>query len=113
MVEVARSLGSAAKFPGSGGAVVGLCLDPEKMVSTNTSHSEPEIVSQWVLLHYDCLHNVEGRDFMSTGGAEKDDAERRVRHHNNHSEPGRAQPRPSRQLRPKFSTENNHSLIQQ
>ena len=33
MIELARSFGSAAKFPGSGGAVVGLCLDPAKMVS--------------------------------------------------------------------------------
>ena len=32
MMELARSFGSAAKFPGSGGAVVGLCLDPAKMV---------------------------------------------------------------------------------
>ena len=33
MVDIAKSHGSAVKFPGSGGAVVGLCLDHEKMVS--------------------------------------------------------------------------------
>ncbi|XP_069039138.1 glucuronokinase with putative uridyl pyrophosphorylase isoform X1 [Lepisosteus oculatus] len=31
MVELARQFGSAAKLPGSGGAVVGLCLDPHKL----------------------------------------------------------------------------------
>ena len=34
MVELAREYGSAVKFPGSGGAVVGLCLDREKKVRT-------------------------------------------------------------------------------
>ncbi len=33
MVEIGRTYGTAAKFPGSGGAVVGLCLDKQKMVS--------------------------------------------------------------------------------
>ena len=32
MVEIGRTYGSAAKFPGSGGAVVGLCLDANKRV---------------------------------------------------------------------------------
>ena len=30
--------GSAVKFPGSGGAVIGLCLDKLKKVSKNFSH---------------------------------------------------------------------------
>lgn len=33
MIELAREHGSAAKFPGSGGAVIGLCLDSLKMVN--------------------------------------------------------------------------------
>ena len=33
MVTIARKHGSAVKFPGSGGAVIGLCLDKEKQVS--------------------------------------------------------------------------------
>lgn len=33
MVELAREFGSAVKFPGSGGAVIGLCLDSQKMVN--------------------------------------------------------------------------------
>ena len=33
MVDIARQFGSAVKFPGSGGAVLGLCLDPDTMVS--------------------------------------------------------------------------------
>ena len=32
MVNIARKHGSAVKFPGSGGAVIGLCLDQEKQV---------------------------------------------------------------------------------
>ena len=32
MVNIARRHGSAVKFPGSGGAVIGLCLDKEKQV---------------------------------------------------------------------------------
>lgn len=32
MVAIARKHGSAVKFPGSGGAVIGLCLDSEKQV---------------------------------------------------------------------------------
>ena len=32
MINIARKHGSAAKFPGSGGAVIGLCLDEEKQV---------------------------------------------------------------------------------
>ena len=34
MIETARRFGSAAKFPGSGGAIVGLCLDESNMVCT-------------------------------------------------------------------------------
>ena len=32
MINIARKHGSAVKFPGSGGAVIGLCLDKEKQV---------------------------------------------------------------------------------
>ena len=43
MVEIARSLGSAVKFPGSGGAVIGLCQDPQQMVS-QTRHAAAYIL---------------------------------------------------------------------
>ena len=33
MIEIARRHGSSAKFPGSGGAVVGYCADPINKVS--------------------------------------------------------------------------------
>ncbi len=33
MIEIARQYGAAAKFPGSGGAVVGMCLDLQTLVS--------------------------------------------------------------------------------
>uniref|UniRef100_A0AAR2K863 Glucuronokinase with putative uridyl pyrophosphorylase n=1 Tax=Pygocentrus nattereri TaxID=42514 RepID=A0AAR2K863_PYGNA len=32
MVQLARQFGSAVKLPGSGGAVVGLCMDPDRLV---------------------------------------------------------------------------------
>ena len=45
MVEIARQHGSAVKFPGSGGAVVGLCLDTFKMESLRrTLQSEGFVV---------------------------------------------------------------------
>nr|XP_014345408.1 PREDICTED: probable glucuronokinase 2 [Latimeria chalumnae] len=40
MVELARQYGSAVKLPGSGGAVVGLCLDPEKLVDLKAAFQE-------------------------------------------------------------------------
>ncbi|XP_060799802.1 glucuronokinase with putative uridyl pyrophosphorylase isoform X3 [Neoarius graeffei] len=33
MVQMARQFGSAVKLPGSGGAVVGLCMDPNRLVN--------------------------------------------------------------------------------
>ncbi|XP_029964462.1 uncharacterized protein LOC115400605 [Salarias fasciatus] len=40
MVELARQSGSAVKLPGSGGAVVGLCLDQDKLVALRQSFQQ-------------------------------------------------------------------------
>ncbi|XP_043936975.1 probable glucuronokinase 2 [Protopterus annectens] len=40
MVEIARKHGSAVKLPGSGGAVIGLCPDPEKLVILKEAFQE-------------------------------------------------------------------------
>ncbi|KAJ8369240.1 hypothetical protein SKAU_G00092680 [Synaphobranchus kaupii] len=40
MVQLAREFGSAVKLPGSGGAVVGLCLDHEKLVELRNAFQE-------------------------------------------------------------------------
>ncbi|XP_033969270.1 uncharacterized protein LOC117468988 [Trematomus bernacchii] len=40
MVQLARQFGSAVKLPGSGGAVVGLCLDEEKLVEMRQAFQE-------------------------------------------------------------------------
>ncbi|KAJ1175301.1 hypothetical protein NDU88_000589 [Pleurodeles waltl] len=44
MIEIAKQHGSAAKLPGSGGAVVGLCLDPEKLVPLKKTFQEAGFV---------------------------------------------------------------------
>ncbi|KAF1393653.1 hypothetical protein PFLUV_G00018270 [Perca fluviatilis] len=40
MVQLARQFGSAVKLPGSGGAVVGLCLDDERLVEMRQAFQE-------------------------------------------------------------------------
>ncbi|KAL0973053.1 hypothetical protein UPYG_G00198280 [Umbra pygmaea] len=40
MVQLAKQFGSAVKLPGSGGAVVGLCLDQERLVEMRKSFQE-------------------------------------------------------------------------
>ncbi|XP_028666078.1 glucuronokinase with putative uridyl pyrophosphorylase [Erpetoichthys calabaricus] len=40
MVKIAREFGSAVKFPGSGGAVTGLCLNPDNMVALKRALQE-------------------------------------------------------------------------
>uniref|UniRef100_A0A673K0C1 Glucuronokinase 1-like n=1 Tax=Sinocyclocheilus rhinocerous TaxID=307959 RepID=A0A673K0C1_9TELE len=40
MVQVARQFGSAVKLPGSGGAVVGLCMDTERLVEMKRAFQE-------------------------------------------------------------------------
>ncbi|KAF4104077.1 glucuronokinase with putative uridyl pyrophosphorylase isoform X1 [Onychostoma macrolepis] len=40
MVQLARQFGSAVKLPGSGGAVVGLCMDPERLVEMKRAFQE-------------------------------------------------------------------------
>ncbi|XP_050985570.1 glucuronokinase with putative uridyl pyrophosphorylase [Labeo rohita] len=40
MAQIARQFGSAVKLPGSGGAVVGLCMDPERLVEMKRAFQE-------------------------------------------------------------------------
>ncbi|XP_041098237.1 glucuronokinase with putative uridyl pyrophosphorylase isoform X2 [Polyodon spathula] len=40
MVQIARTFSSAVKLPGSGGAVVGLCLDSDKLVALKSAFQE-------------------------------------------------------------------------
>ncbi|KAF6716877.1 Glucuronokinase 1 [Oryzias melastigma] len=40
MIRLARQFGSAVKFPGSGGAVVGLCLDQDKLMEMRQAFQE-------------------------------------------------------------------------
>ncbi|KAM9318808.1 glucuronokinase with putative uridyl pyrophosphorylase isoform 2-T2 [Pholidichthys leucotaenia] len=44
MVQLARQFGSAVKLPGSGGAVVGLCLDTDKLVEMRQAFQEASCV---------------------------------------------------------------------
>ncbi|XP_062873193.1 glucuronokinase with putative uridyl pyrophosphorylase isoform X2 [Trichomycterus rosablanca] len=51
MVQLARQFGSAVKLPGSGGAVVGLCLDPEQMEAMKRAFQEAGFVFCLVVPH--------------------------------------------------------------
>ncbi|XP_063799794.1 uncharacterized protein LOC134966741 isoform X2 [Pseudophryne corroboree] len=44
MIEIARQHGCAVKFPGSGGAVIGLCFDPKILVELKKSYQEAGFV---------------------------------------------------------------------
>ncbi|XP_072449477.1 glucuronokinase with putative uridyl pyrophosphorylase isoform X1 [Chiloscyllium punctatum] len=44
MVELGRQFGSAVKLPGSGGAVIGLCLDPDNLVELKKAFQEAGFV---------------------------------------------------------------------
>ncbi|XP_059494967.1 glucuronokinase with putative uridyl pyrophosphorylase [Stegostoma tigrinum] len=44
MVELGRQFGSAVKLPGSGGAVIGLCLDPDNLVELKKAFQEDGFV---------------------------------------------------------------------
>ncbi|XP_030077510.1 glucuronokinase 1 isoform X3 [Microcaecilia unicolor] len=44
MVEIAQKHGSAVKLPGSGGAVIGLCLDPKNLVELKKAYQEAGFV---------------------------------------------------------------------
>uniref|UniRef100_A0A4W3HD59 Glucuronokinase with putative uridyl pyrophosphorylase n=1 Tax=Callorhinchus milii TaxID=7868 RepID=A0A4W3HD59_CALMI len=44
MVELGRKYGSAVKLPGSGGAVIGLCLDPDNLVDLKKTFQESGFV---------------------------------------------------------------------
>ncbi|KAF7655124.1 hypothetical protein LDENG_00060490 [Lucifuga dentata] len=52
MVQLARQFGSAVKLPGSGGAVVGLCLDQERLVAMRKAFQEAGCVF-CVIVPYD------------------------------------------------------------
>ncbi|XP_012675666.1 glucuronokinase with putative uridyl pyrophosphorylase [Clupea harengus] len=52
MIQIARQFGSSVKLPGSGGAVVGLCLDPDQMVEMKKAFQEAGCVF-CVLIPYD------------------------------------------------------------
>ncbi|XP_053502582.1 glucuronokinase with putative uridyl pyrophosphorylase [Ictalurus furcatus] len=51
MVQMARQLGSAVKLPGSGGAVVGLCMDPDRLVEMKRAFQEAGCVFCLVVPH--------------------------------------------------------------
>ncbi|XP_023931055.1 glucuronokinase 1-like, partial [Lingula anatina] len=51
MVEIARQFGSAVKFPGSGGAVIGLCLDKNKVTDMITAFQTEGFVVCEILPH--------------------------------------------------------------
>lgn len=55
MIQIARQFGSSVKLPGSGGAVVGLCLDPDQMVEMKKSFQEAGCVF-CVIIPYDPSH---------------------------------------------------------
>ncbi|KAM4650932.1 uncharacterized protein O3C94_013545 [Discoglossus pictus] len=44
MIEIAKQHGCAVKLPGSGGAVIGLCFDPKKMVELKKAFQEAGFV---------------------------------------------------------------------
>ncbi|XP_067910182.1 glucuronokinase with putative uridyl pyrophosphorylase [Heterodontus francisci] len=44
MVQLGRKFGSAVKLPGSGGAVIGLCLDPDNLVELKKAFQEAGFV---------------------------------------------------------------------
>ncbi|XP_073513490.1 uncharacterized protein [Phyllobates terribilis] len=44
MIEIAQQHGCAVKLPGSGGAVIGLCFDPKKLVELKKSYQEAGFV---------------------------------------------------------------------
>ncbi|KAG9482398.1 hypothetical protein GDO78_011210 [Eleutherodactylus coqui] len=44
MIEIAQQHGCAVKLPGSGGAVIGLCFDPQKLIELKKSYQEAGFV---------------------------------------------------------------------
>ncbi|CAL8350698.1 unnamed protein product [Lota lota] len=51
MVQLAKQFGSAAKLPGSGGAVVGLCLDQQRMVEMRQAFQDAGFVFCVIVPH--------------------------------------------------------------
>ncbi|MGH0180616.1 UNVERIFIED_CONTAM: hypothetical protein FKN15_012631 [Acipenser sinensis] len=54
MVQIARTFSSAVKLPGSGGAVVGLCLDSDKLVAMKNAFQEAGCVFCHVVPYDPC-----------------------------------------------------------
>ncbi|XP_022111078.1 probable glucuronokinase 2 [Acanthaster planci] len=44
MIELARQFGSSSKFPGSGGAVIGICSDPQELPRLRATFQEEGFV---------------------------------------------------------------------
>uniref|UniRef100_A0A7N8WYP2 Glucuronokinase with putative uridyl pyrophosphorylase n=1 Tax=Mastacembelus armatus TaxID=205130 RepID=A0A7N8WYP2_9TELE len=61
MVQLARQFGSAVKLPGSGGAVVGLCLDQEKLVEMRQAFQEAGCVFCFIVPYNPSAHTVSGQ----------------------------------------------------
>ncbi|KAJ3590523.1 hypothetical protein NHX12_008473 [Muraenolepis orangiensis] len=57
MVELAKQFGSAVKLPGSGGAVVGLCLDQHRMVEMRQAFQEAGCVFCVIVPHNPSARN--------------------------------------------------------
>ena len=53
MIEIARSLGAFAKFPGSGGAVVGMCLSESDFIGLREAYEMEGYVFTRLRPHYD------------------------------------------------------------
>ncbi|XP_063293094.1 uncharacterized protein LOC134578052 isoform X2 [Pelobates fuscus] len=51
MIEIAKQHGSAVKFPGSGGAVIGLCLHPNKLMELKKAFQENGFVFCHIVPH--------------------------------------------------------------
>ncbi|XP_055369831.1 glucuronokinase with putative uridyl pyrophosphorylase isoform X2 [Betta splendens] len=62
MVQLARQFGSAVKLPGSGGAVVGLCMDPAKLVEMRQAFQEAGCVFSVVVPYNPSASTVSSQD---------------------------------------------------
>ncbi|KAM4627228.1 glucuronokinase with putative uridyl pyrophosphorylase isoform 3-T3 [Polymixia lowei] len=61
MVQLARQFGSAVKLPGSGGAVVGLCLDQARLVEMRQAFQEAGCVFCVIVPYSPSASNISGQ----------------------------------------------------